>query len=388
MRVFRQRPRAVAPLRRHPARMVNGFKGGDWNDLTQTMNVRQKHAHSWVEAYIGLDAGERPRSGSPSTPLRRPTRGVGRSGRRRRRQLPPADRPDPLRLGLLHRRLRRRPQNRLLYTPMRQMIRMISDRLCHALRTGPGNGSRACSSFQKPSAHSSASEGSSSRSSCWLCSLDRPSAFHLARVLLREWLRGPDRRFDVPHGRHSFLSPAGAVAGRVRPGAHSRRDPGRVRRSRPKFLTGQGSLRSRRVAEVPAASRRRVLPGPVRSPRARSGHSTTASSDSTSLDCCSQARLEHNTREQSQESCTDACRNRRIRRERQEHAVSAPDRNTRPIRARFMRARSAWPRSPTRGWTSWPRFTSPRRSLRPPSSSSIRPVSYPDRTATTPSDWP
>jgi hypothetical protein len=37
-----------------PARVVNGFKGGDWNELTQTMNVRQKHAHSWVEAYAGL----------------------------------------------------------------------------------------------------------------------------------------------------------------------------------------------------------------------------------------------------------------------------------------------------------------------------------------------
>ena len=40
--------------------MVNGFKGGDWNELTQTMNVRQKHAHSWVEAYIGMDADEQP----------------------------------------------------------------------------------------------------------------------------------------------------------------------------------------------------------------------------------------------------------------------------------------------------------------------------------------
>jgi hypothetical protein len=36
-----------------PARMVNGFKGGDWNDLAQVLNVRQKHAHSWVEAYAG-----------------------------------------------------------------------------------------------------------------------------------------------------------------------------------------------------------------------------------------------------------------------------------------------------------------------------------------------
>lgn len=35
------------------ARMVNGFKGGDWNDLAQVLSVRQKHAHSWVEAYLG-----------------------------------------------------------------------------------------------------------------------------------------------------------------------------------------------------------------------------------------------------------------------------------------------------------------------------------------------
>jgi protein-glutamine gamma-glutamyltransferase len=40
-----------------PSRVVNGFKGGDWNELTETMNVRQKHAHSWVEAYIGLSPG-------------------------------------------------------------------------------------------------------------------------------------------------------------------------------------------------------------------------------------------------------------------------------------------------------------------------------------------
>jgi hypothetical protein len=35
------------------SRIVNGFKGGDWNELTKDLNVRQKHAHSWVEAYVG-----------------------------------------------------------------------------------------------------------------------------------------------------------------------------------------------------------------------------------------------------------------------------------------------------------------------------------------------
>ena len=33
-----------------PSRVVNGFKGGDWNDLASVIYVRQKHAHSWVEA--------------------------------------------------------------------------------------------------------------------------------------------------------------------------------------------------------------------------------------------------------------------------------------------------------------------------------------------------
>ncbi len=32
-----------------PARLVNGFKGGDWNDLASVLNVRQKHAHAWCE---------------------------------------------------------------------------------------------------------------------------------------------------------------------------------------------------------------------------------------------------------------------------------------------------------------------------------------------------
>lgn len=38
-----------------PARIVNGFKGGDWNDLGQVLVVRKKHAHSWVEALVGQD---------------------------------------------------------------------------------------------------------------------------------------------------------------------------------------------------------------------------------------------------------------------------------------------------------------------------------------------
>ncbi|HEX2329939.1 MAG TPA: DUF3488 and transglutaminase-like domain-containing protein [Candidatus Angelobacter sp.] len=35
-----------------PARVVNGFRGGEYNDLTGSYIVRQKDAHSWVEAYF------------------------------------------------------------------------------------------------------------------------------------------------------------------------------------------------------------------------------------------------------------------------------------------------------------------------------------------------
>jgi transglutaminase-like putative cysteine protease len=44
-----------------PARIVNGFKGGDWNDLVRVTNVREKHAHSWVEALVGRTGDSRPR---------------------------------------------------------------------------------------------------------------------------------------------------------------------------------------------------------------------------------------------------------------------------------------------------------------------------------------
>jgi transglutaminase-like putative cysteine protease len=43
-----------------PARMVNGFKGGDWTALTQVLSVRQKHAHSWVEALVPGNGPDEP----------------------------------------------------------------------------------------------------------------------------------------------------------------------------------------------------------------------------------------------------------------------------------------------------------------------------------------
>jgi len=35
-----------------PARVVNGFRGGEFNDLTNSYIIREKDAHSWVEVYF------------------------------------------------------------------------------------------------------------------------------------------------------------------------------------------------------------------------------------------------------------------------------------------------------------------------------------------------
>ena len=38
--------------RRVPARLVNGFQMGEYNEAADVYTVRQSDAHSWVEAYF------------------------------------------------------------------------------------------------------------------------------------------------------------------------------------------------------------------------------------------------------------------------------------------------------------------------------------------------
>ena len=56
-----------------PARLVSGFKGGDWNPLTRVLTVRQKHAHTWVEALV-----PDPSTGRPGWRTYDPTAGTQR----------------------------------------------------------------------------------------------------------------------------------------------------------------------------------------------------------------------------------------------------------------------------------------------------------------------
>ena len=161
-----------------PARIVNGFKGGDWNDLTQTMNVRQKHAHSWVEAYAGV--------GPDNTPLwitLDPTPSAGREesiahvGGIAGNFRPMTDLIRHIWVFYIVGYDGDR-QNRLLYAPMRQMIgwvRQTYNRLV-ALRSGD---SRSCSP-SRTSAPSSVGAVASSRfsqDSSWSASATCPTGW-------------------------------------------------------------------------------------------------------------------------------------------------------------------------------------------------------------------
>lgn len=50
-----------------PTRYVNGFLGGEWNDLRQAITIRENRAHSWVEAYAGAQGWVRV-DATPSAP--------------------------------------------------------------------------------------------------------------------------------------------------------------------------------------------------------------------------------------------------------------------------------------------------------------------------------
>jgi transglutaminase-like putative cysteine protease len=117
-----------------PARMVSGFKGGDWSELTQTMNVRQKHAHSWVEVYLGVGPDVQPiwitLDPTPGAERARSIAQVGGFGRNFRTLS------DLLRyiwvfyiVGYDGER-----QDRLLYSPMRQMSNWVRERAFEVAR--------------------------------------------------------------------------------------------------------------------------------------------------------------------------------------------------------------------------------------------------------------
>jgi transglutaminase-like putative cysteine protease len=101
-----------------PSRLVNGFKGGDWNGLVRALNVREKHAHSWVEALVGEESAEPRWIVLDPTPATERARVVARVGASPWRVLL-----DALRhiwlfniVGFDHDR-----QERLIYGPVRQL---------------------------------------------------------------------------------------------------------------------------------------------------------------------------------------------------------------------------------------------------------------------------
>ena len=256
-----------------PARMVNGFKGGDWNNLTQSMNVRQKHAHSWVEAYVGQDP-----SGSPlwitldPTPVMDRDESVAQVGGVSSNFRPLTD---MIRyvwvfyiLGYDASR-----QNRLLYTPIKVTIRDVR-RGYAMLWSWTKRGFAHLFNFQSIGAFISIKGFFVSFIVLSLLALIVRLAISVGNRLLRLVAR-PHRRFGRADRGNPLLSPAGTDAGRLRPGANSRRDPERVRPPRvsvPYRAASPDPGGGRGAAE----DRRGVLPGPIRPPRARSGHSQRA----------------------------------------------------------------------------------------------------------------
>lgn len=174
-----------------PSRIVNGFKGGDWNDLTQTLNVRQKHAHSWVEAYAGPEANSEkipiwivldPTPGNERDESIAHVGGIAGNFR-------PIT--DVIRhiwvfyiVGYDGER-----QRRLLYAPMREMLREIAEqyvRLGKWLRKG-----FALFHFQDVSAFISIRGFVVTFIGCCLLAGLAHLGIRLARLLLR-WMRGPE----------------------------------------------------------------------------------------------------------------------------------------------------------------------------------------------------
>jgi protein-glutamine gamma-glutamyltransferase len=60
-----------------PARVVNGFRGGEYNDVTNSYIIREKDAHSWVEAYFP-EYGWVTFDPTPSGPVDEPATGWSR----------------------------------------------------------------------------------------------------------------------------------------------------------------------------------------------------------------------------------------------------------------------------------------------------------------------
>ncbi|MGM0598287.1 MAG: transglutaminaseTgpA domain-containing protein [Candidatus Rifleibacteriota bacterium] len=60
-----------------PARPVNGYTMGEWNELGQFFTVRQRHAHSWVEVYFP-GSGWIPFDPSPPAAIGEPAQGFSK----------------------------------------------------------------------------------------------------------------------------------------------------------------------------------------------------------------------------------------------------------------------------------------------------------------------
>ncbi len=251
-----------------PARVVNGFKGGDWNDLTQTMNVRQKHAHSWVEAYVGSEPDRRPIWITlDPTPSNERAASIAHVGGIAGNFRPLTDLIRHIWVFYIVGYDRDR-QNRLLYAPMLQMVGWVRENY-NKLVVLARKGFALLFRFEDISAFISWRGGVvtflGTSPGGWPGLPDVPAGS--TRAQMAPW---PGRRLGLADGRYPVLPAIDSTAGPARAGTHSVRDSGRVRRARrqvpdrPGSFDAIGGRRSWR-------SGRRVLSGAIRPPGARAG---------------------------------------------------------------------------------------------------------------------
>ena len=219
------------------------------------MNVRQKHAHSWVEASSATTARRPPRPlwlTLDPTPGNERDESVAQVGGFRG-ELPPDHRLGPLRLGLLHRRLQLRAA---AAPPLRADPRRWScearrgfEMMGEELRTGYA-GCSGCSHFPTRGRSSAPRVPRLVRRPARSWSSSSAARSGSVRTVRRAGSRGGDEDVGGAVGGPVALPPAGAAPRRARPGAPAGRDPGRVRPPRLRLPAGRGSS-TEAVADVP-----------------------------------------------------------------------------------------------------------------------------------------
>lgn len=229
------------------ARLVNGFKGGDWAVLTSVVSVRQKHAHSWVEALVPKRDPDVPAHWVrlDPTPASARARSVAEVGDGGLRQVTDAIRYIWV-FYIVGFNVER--QNTMLYQPIRELVRQARDGFA-VMRTWLRRALTSLLTFQSVGQFFSVRGFIVSFLGLLLFALVLRCTWWCGRAVVR-WFRGPaDLEGSVAAGTLFYRRLAALLAeyGLERPSAETPRE---FARRATVFLTGRGTG-AETVADVP-----------------------------------------------------------------------------------------------------------------------------------------